>query len=240
MWTRVELKTRAKNVLKVTYWKSFVVSLVLLIAGAYGSGGSGGRAGRNGSDYYNGQFGPDSDFLLGMLAIFSVIAVIFLLYRILIGYGLEVGGRRYFKQATQSDVNMSYLGYAFKKDRYWDVVKSMLYRGVLTFLWFLLLIIPGIIKSYAYSMVPYILADNSNIGYQRALELSNNMTEGHKFDMFVLDLSFIGWYLLGGLLFGIGALFVRPYDDATKAELYMVLRDNAIQNGYCSQEELLV
>jgi uncharacterized membrane protein len=104
----------------------------------------------------------------------------------------------------------------------------------------LLLIIPGIVKSYAYSMVPYILADNPNIGYSRAVELSNQMTEGHKFDIFVLELSFIGWYLLGMLLIFVGMLFVRPYEDATKAELYIVLRQNALDNGNCTADELLM
>jgi len=56
--------------------------------------------------------------------------------------------------------------------------------------------------------------------------------------MWVLDLSFIGWYLLGALLFLVGVLFVMPYENATKAELYLVLRKNALDNGLCSYEEL--
>jgi uncharacterized membrane protein len=114
----------------------------------------------------------------------------------------------------------------------------MLLRGVQNFLWYLLLIIPGIIKWYAYSMVPYILADNPNIGARRAIQLSNNMTRGHKFDIFVLELSFIGWYLLGLLAIVVGVLFVRPYEDATKAELYLVLRRNALEQNMCRYEDL--
>jgi uncharacterized membrane protein len=87
-------------------------------------------------------------------------------------------------------------------------------------------------------MVPYILADNPNIGARRAIELSNRMTYGHKFDMFILDLSFLGWYLLGALCLGIGVFFVKPYEYATEAELYLTLRENAIERGYCSLEEL--
>jgi uncharacterized membrane protein len=87
-------------------------------------------------------------------------------------------------------------------------------------------------------MVPYILADNPNIGSKRAIELSRNMTMGHKWDMFVLDLSFIGWYLLGLLALGVGILFVMPYENATNAELYLVLRNNATTSGYCSSGEL--
>ena len=87
-------------------------------------------------------------------------------------------------------------------------------------------------------MVPYILSDNPNIGYERAVELSIEMTAGEKMDMWVLDLSFIGWYLLGTLLFLVGVLFVMPYENATKAELYLVLRQNALERGLCSYEEL--
>lgn len=114
----------------------------------------------------------------------------------------------------------------------------MLYKSVLIILWTLLLIIPGIIKSYAYRMVPYILADNPEISHKRAIEISNAMTYGQKFDIFVLDLSFIGWYILGALALGIGVLFVNPYVNATEAELYLVLRQEAIDTGICSQEEL--
>ncbi len=133
---------------------------------------------------------------------------------------------------------MGYLGYCFKKGSYFGVLVTMLLRSIYTFLWFLLLIIPGIVKEYAYSMVPYILADNPDIGAERAIQLSNRMTDGEKWDMFVLDLSFIGWYIVGALALGIGVLFVNPYVDATKAELYLTLRKKAIDNRLTSYEEL--
>ncbi len=241
MWIRADLKTKAKEVLKLSYWKAFVVSLVLFFVGADsgrgGSGSSGGRSGNNTLDYMEqSRVNIDSDFIM----VVAIYVIAFILLRIMIGYALEVGGRRFFMQAARMDINMGYLGYAFKSDRYKGIILTMLYRGVLNFLWFLLFIIPGIIKSYAYSMVPYILADNPNIGYNRAIELSNNMTKGQKFDMFILDLSFIGWYLLGSLLFFVGIFFVLPYENATKAELYLVLRQNALDNGYSSPEELLI
>lgn len=63
---------------------------------------------------------------------------------------------------------------------------------------------------------------------------------GHKFDMFMLDLSFFGWYLLGALACGIGVLFVMPYENATNAELYLVLRRGALESNMCSYEDLLL
>jgi hypothetical protein len=244
MWSRELLKDRAKAVLKVSYWKAFLVSLIIAIVGG----------GNHGSFNYNNNFGNHNSihgtgwfwgqntelfpFLILFIVIIIIIAIFALAFRIFLGYPLEVGGRRYFVQASQNHINLNCLGYGFDKEKYFDIVTTMLWRGFLNFLWYLLLIIPGIIKAYAYAMVPYILADNPNIGYKRAVELSIDMTEGEKMDMFVLDLSFIGWYLLGTLLLLVGVLFVMPYENATKAELYLVLRQNALERGLCSCEEL--
>jgi uncharacterized membrane protein len=113
----------------------------------------------------------------------------------------------------------------------------MLVKDIFNFLWFLLFIIPGIVKYYAYSMVPYILSDNPNIGVRKAIALSNKLTHGHKFDMFILDLSFIGWFILGLMAFIVGTLFVFPYYFATKAELYLALRQIGLDRGMCTMED---
>ena len=101
-----------------------------------------------------------------------------------------------------------------------------------------LLAVPAIIKFYSYRMTPWILADNPQIGHERALKLSIALTRGQKWQMFVLDLSFLGWWLLGLLACGIGVLFVYPYYLATLAELYARLRQNAVLGGLCTMEEL--
>lgn len=102
----------------------------------------------------------------------------------------------------------------------------------------ILLSIPAIVKSYSYRMTPWILADNPQIGYQRALKLSIDLTKGQKMDIFVLDLSFIGWGLLCILTCGIGFLFLAPYYNATQAELYAVIRQKGVDSGLCTMEEL--
>ena len=94
------------------------------------------------------------------------------------------------------------------------------------FLWTLLLIIPGIIKMYEYRFVPYILAENPDLNHNRVLDLSREMTAGEKMNIFILDLSFLGWFILGALFFGIGILFVQPYYDSVNAELYYKLKKN--------------
>ncbi|MGL4737500.1 MAG: DUF975 family protein [Cellulosilyticaceae bacterium] len=92
-----------------------------------------------------------------------------------------------------------------------------------TWLWALLLIIPGIIKGLSYSMAFYILADNPNMGIREAFNESKRITYGHKWDLFVLGLSFMGWVILAVLTFGIGYFWLIPYMQTTYANTYKSL-----------------
>ncbi len=236
MWTRANLKSRAKEVLKGNYWKAFLIGLVVFISGANGGGGSGGGAGNHNVR----ETVRDAAYQLDAGIIFIIAAgcfLLFLAFRILLGYSLEVGSRKYFVESAQYRDGNGCYSFAFDGKHYLNIIATMFQKGLFTFLWTLLLIIPGIIKFYEYRMIPYILADNPNIADKRAFELSRFMTDGNKFDMFVLDLSFIGWYLLGLLAFGIGVLFVNPYVYATEAELYLVLKSNAIEKNYCTYND---
>jgi F0F1-type ATP synthase membrane subunit c/vacuolar-type H+-ATPase subunit K len=247
MWSRKELKERAKAVLRGNYWTALGVSIVIALVGgnngrSSGGGGSNRAASRNSRGAMYSSDLSDIIFSEWMFIIGIVIGFILLIavLRIFLGYCLEVGGRKYFVQSAQYKDNKNCFSFGFAGQNYIGIILTMLLRSVQNFLWFLLLIIPGIVKAYAYRMVPYILADNPNIGAKKAIELSNQMTDGHKLDMFVLDLSFIGWYLLGMLAFGLGILFVLPYENATNAELYLVLRKNALESNLCSLEDLLL
>ncbi len=91
---------------------------------------------------------------------------------------------------------------------------------LLTLLWSLLLIIPGIIAGYKYSMASYIMAENPDIGIMDAINESKQMMDGNKMTLFVLHLSFFGWVLLAALTCGIGILFLTPYMRATEAAFY--------------------
>ena len=101
-----------------------------------------------------------------------------------------------------------------------------------TLLWSLLFVIPGIIKMYSYSMTSYILADHPEMKPKEALEASSVMMEGHKMDLFILDLSFFGWYLLVGLTFGLAALYVGPYVSATRALFYEAIKGEKVATAY--------
>lgn len=87
-------------------------------------------------------------------------------------------------------------------------------------LWALLFIIPGIIMAYAYSMSIYIAHDNPELTAMEAIQKSKEMMRGHKWDLFVLDLSFIGWILLCCFTFGFGFILLQPYIDTAHAEFY--------------------
>lgn len=109
-------------------------------------------------------------------------------------------------------------------DDYWSAIKLHLLSGLYIFLWSLLLVIPGIVKTYAYSMSVYILAENKGKSARECIKESNAMTMGYKADLFILGLSFIGWSLLCMVTFGIALIWVMPYMQATYANAYNLLK----------------
>ena len=92
-------------------------------------------------------------------------------------------------------------------------------------LWTLLFIIPGIIKSYEYSIIPYILADDPEISSKDAFKKAKQMMKGNKWRLFKLEFSFIGWFVLCVLTLGIGTFFLIPYINAANAEFYVELKN---------------
>ena len=263
-WTRAQLKDRAKNVLRVNYWIAFVVALIMIFVAGSGSisGGFTYRTSFDTSQYnemvtgynngiiehdyktldefYDQLRSPRVRLLAGVMGTIILFASLFAIaIRVFLFNPLTVGCYKFFSSSAETPhSNMSPVGLGFKKGNYWGIVKAMFLRGLYTLLWFLLLMIPGIIKFYAYRMVPYIIADNPQMDASEAITLSRKMMDGAKWKAFVLDLSFIGWYLLGALACGIGGLFVNPYKHSTDAQLYLVLRDKAINNNYCTPEML--
>lgn len=111
----------------------------------------------------------------------------------------------------------------FKKSLVNSIVAGLL-NMVFVFLWSLLFIIPGIIKALAYSMYPYIIAENPEIDAMEALRKSEEMMRGNKTRLFSLYLSFIGWFILTIFTFGIGMFFLLPYVQVSVANFYADLR----------------
>lgn len=121
-------------------------------------------------------------------------------------------------------------------DNYGSYLVTGVLVNVFTFLWSLLFVVPGIIKALAYSQAKYVIHDNPRLKGKEAIEISKRMTNGFKGDLFSMYLSFIGWYILVGLTFGILSIYVTPYVETTAAMYYENLKRYSIENGIVAPE----
>lgn len=121
-------------------------------------------------------------------------------------------------------------------DNYGSYLVTGVLVNVFTFLWSLLFVVPGIIKSLAYSQAKYVIHDNPRLKGKEAIEISKRMTNGFKGDLFSMYLSFIGWYILVGLTCGILSIYVTPYVETTAAMYYENLKRYSIENGIVAPE----
>lgn len=112
---------------------------------------------------------------------------------------------------------------------YVRILGTTLLVQIYTFLWTLLLIVPGIIKSFSYAMTPFVLRDEPDMKYNSAIERSMQLMDGHKMELFMLYISFIGWAILACLSIGIGFLWLVPYMETTLAKFYEDLVEGETQ-----------
>lgn len=249
MWSRSLLKQNAWNSLRDNgyYWKGF---LVCLLAGLFtgGSGGGGGSSSSSSSQELSQMLESgtmteeEMSVMVGILIGIIVVAIIamiagFAIYAF-VGGPMEVGMCNFFRNAREGDSSMMRMFDNFGKGKYLSTVKVMFARYIYTFLWSLLFIIPGIIKGYEYYLIPYLLSENPNLPKDRAFAISKQAMNGEKWDLFVLQLSFLGWELLGLLACCVGVAFVTPYEQATFAEFYACMRAKIIAQGISTEEEL--
>ena len=127
-------------------------------------------------------------------------------------------------EATAKDMFEGY-----NKELFSRVLTTTLLYYVYVFLWSLLLLIPGCIKAYSYAMTPYILKDNPEMKNNAAIEESMRMMDGHKLELFLLDLSFIGWAILSILTCCIGFLWLTPYMNMARVNFYEDLKKASIE-----------
>ena len=248
MWNRVELKMRGKQAFQYNYWPcvgaAFIMSVISMV---FNSGGAGRSTQtlrqttyyHDSTDLWNGSSYADtfSGGLPALGALFGAVAVMMALFgtllMIFVGNVLEVGGKRFFVRNQTERVSVGTVLDGFRSGHYGNIVLTMFLRDLFTFLWSLLFIIPGIVKSYEYRMIPYILSENPGMSYKEAFAISKRMRTGQKLETFIMDLSFIGWYLLGGITCGIVNIFyVMPYVEASFAEMYSFNRAKAYGEGY--------
>ena len=250
MWSRKELKEKSKIRFRANYWRSVLVALIVsIIVGA---------GGMVSSPTFNWHFNDSQQaenllednspediahaldhgfslqdslsiavFVSIMLVVFLVILAIAIVINVFLLNPLEVGCKRFFVKNLEEDANVKEICYSFDNG-YKNTFKTMFFRDLYTFLWSLLFIIPGIIKSYEYRMIPYLLSENPEMPTEQAFVISKQMMSGNKWRAFVLDLSFIGWEILNAFTFGIlGIFFVDPYYHQTAAALYAALNNES-------------
>ena len=227
MWNRQQVKEQAKLIMKRNYWKMFVVTLLTGIL-------TGGKTtiieriqdfASNNLSYDAQPIFYSSNFQYIFYSFISVASILGILYTIFIGNVIVVGKNGYFIKNNNENPELSEIFKGFKGN-YLNVVKILFLMDLKTLLWLFLFIVPGVIKAYEYSMIPYLLAENPNLSADEAFSLSKQMTTRQKMNLFVLDLSFLGWIILGLICCGIGILFVLPYPEATRAEVYLILKES--------------
>ncbi|MBE6826334.1 MAG: DUF975 family protein [Ruminococcus sp.] len=250
MWSREMLKKNAWNSLKGYYWMAFLVCFVAQMLG-------GGTANTSSSFSFPSSSmteltelsSEDPESIFAVLAILAMVFVIFIITYVFVmafalaiyaflGGPVEVGKCKFFQQARTGDVNFSYLFHQFGGGRYMNTVKVQFFRMLYTTLWSMLFWVPGIIKGLEYFLIPYLMAENPNMSKDRAFEISRKTMDGEKWNLFVLQLSFIGWVLLGIMACCIGTYFVVPYQQATFAEFYACMRAKMIAQGITTEQEL--
>lgn len=196
---RAELKAQAKVQIKGKIGILFVITLIIALV--------------SGAATWLLSLIP----VVGSLAAAVIVTPAFSLSIVRVYLSLTAGG--------QPEVKDAFSGF----DDFWAAFKVTFLVGLFTFLWSLLFVIPGIVKMYSYSMSMYILAENKGKGALECINESKAMTQGYKADLFVLDLSFIGWLLLCGITCGIAYIWVGPYISATKANVYNSLKGNVVE-----------
>ncbi|MBQ7014055.1 MAG: DUF975 family protein [Oscillospiraceae bacterium] len=247
MWTRGMLKKNAKENLKQYFWMALGVSAVAFLLDGTEEGvyvDYGGAI--EGFANFMTIFGETSNdlgtaILLSLgLSIFCVaigLCLNMLVYSMLCG-PILVGKHMFYLRARQGDVRFGNLFSSFRDGRYTSIAKTMFFHHLYITLWGLLFVIPGIAKNMEYFLVPYLIAENPKLSWKRASEISSRTMDGEKWNLFVLQLSFLGWYILGALCCCVGTYAVQPYEHATYAEFYTCMRAKMMALGITDEAEL--
>lgn len=242
MFDRIAVKAQGKEAFKKNYWPSVAVAFIMsLLLG--GTGGAVSNATSSVPDTTQVHYEVSGDLdaaidaitpeqavlIIGAIAgVLMTILAISSIIRIVLFNPITVGGNHFFKKNVRGEsptVGTIVDGFS----PYAHVVVTMLLKDVFVALWSLLLIVPGVIKSYEYRLVPYLVKDHPELKPVEVLKLSSRMMQGNKWAAFVMDLSFLGWLILGIFTFNLGNIFwTFPYQDNADAALYEELcRQNA-------------
>ena len=209
-----ELRLKARTSLYKNYWPSVGAAFVASIFGAL-IGSTSAVSKFEWREVF--ESAPDGikGFLIAILG--TVVTISFV--KIILGGVIQLGYASYLLK--QQDCEIRSVRDLFSKfDYFGQGFLQMFLRGLYVLLWTLLFIIPGIIKEYAYAMTPFIMAEDPNLTAQEAIKISQEKMKGHKWELFCLGFSFIGWEILAIFTMGIGYIFLNPYISAAYAAFY--------------------
>lgn len=239
---RKDLKQAGKNLFKKNYWHSVLIAFFMMLTTSGGGSISLPTNTSDTSDLSNFDFSMSQNFFFSSPVIVGVgvgaVALIILSY--LVFTSLRCGGIRYFlKSRKNQPVELKEIAENLKDKTFLNIAKVTFFRDLRIFLWMVLFIVPGIIKSFEYWAVDYILAVRPDIDEKEARRLSKILMDGNKWDCFVLGLSFIGWNLLSLFTFGLLSIFyVNPYMQATFVEFFSDLRLQALAKGVITPNDI--
>ncbi|MBR0396930.1 MAG: DUF975 family protein [Eubacterium sp.] len=237
MWNRKELKGKGKLAFKANYWRcvlsAFLLSILVsagTIASRTNSSGTpandpDGAAALNQLQAFAQQNPKTFGAIAGIVAAVGLtIIIIGIVLKIFLFNPLEVGCYRFFKENIRTDGQAGLDNLKEGFGNYGHTFATLFLRDLFLMLWCFLFIIPAVVKSYSYRMVPFIIKDHPELSATETITESRRMMDGHKWNTFVLDLSFIGWALLGIITFGlVGIFWTEPYRQNTNAALYLKL-----------------
>ncbi|MCQ2584147.1 MAG: DUF975 family protein [Treponema sp.] len=156
----------------------------------------------------------------------------------LVSFVLEMASVHLYLKMSRSPDPVVFGDYVEGYSSWWKAIRCGLWNFLFTFLWSLLLFIPGLIKIFSYSQMFYLLDEFPGMTVRKSMKISMKITKGHKMDLFILDLSFFGWFFLEVITGSFAAFFVRPYYYMTKINAYHALLKEAVETGKISVEEL--
>ena len=230
-----EIKTKGRTAFKANYWRCVVAAILLvLLVGGTAASGTG-----NAQNTVN-ELTPEQQSLVdtinnmpedmtrtmaaALVSAVAAVTVIGIVLRIFVFNPLKVGCYRFFlKNADDASTSLGVIKEGF--GGYGHVFATLFLTDLFTFLWSLLLVIPGIIAAYSYRLVPYIIKDHPELSAMEVIRKSKELMKGNKWKAFLLDLSFIGWFLLGAITLGLVNVFwTNPYSESANAVFYNDLK----------------
>ncbi|WP_137625983.1 DUF975 family protein [Lactiplantibacillus pingfangensis] len=238
MKTRAELKQEVKQLFKGRWRSAILLCIVVSLLSIFGiltqtSNGMNQATSHHATDYSSLTQLPHLSWQLlsimtGAVLIVLLIQLVFYFVVKIFSVGTSYSMLDWVRNPAREIHPVSDSTIGFTKQYAWSIIGLQICQAVLTFLWSLLLIVPGIIKAFAYSQTYFVYKDllaatpngQPRPRYRDAITRSRQLMRGHKFEYFVLQLSFIGWALLSGLTMGIGQLWLTPYRFGVFAAYY--------------------